>query len=205
MHAVAGSCLSLQESYWRSAVVRLAGIVLGVSLAQLASVALYSKTHSDSAIARLQTSLRSTSELCEAAWLAWHLTDKPHVPTFLAAPAEELKAALEQATKFQSCPPHERHAANTQAMQSWHGESIRTTDPPSPAASCMDQAASITGPRKGDSPVMRPEASPHTQLNAACGPGIGDHVLGILQVRLSAPCHPPRRHESMRHCGSLWV
>lgn len=185
MHAVAGSCLSVRESYWRIAIVRLAGIVLGVVLAQVASVTIYSRTHSDSAIARLQISLRRTAELCEAVWLAWHLTDKPNVPTFLTAPAEELKAALEQARQVQPSPPHERQAAsthNTPAMHPWQGESIRTMDSPSPVASSMDQAAPFTGIPKAASTALPPMATPHALLHAASGTGGGEHVLGILQV-----------------------
>lgn len=184
VHAVAGSCLSGSGAYWRIALIRLAGIVLGVILAQVASIIIYSETHTDAAIARLQKSLHSTAELGEAAWLAWHLTDKPHVPAFLTAPAEELKAALDQAARAQPVSPPRLHTGGSNPMPSWHGEGTAAgaVGAASPVGSTTPKVNSIAEIPTKEPSLLVPEMSPQAMLRLDHGPEGGEAILGVLQV-----------------------
>eukprot|EP00892_Ulva_mutabilis_P006827 jgi/Ulvmu1/4516/UM002_0242.1 len=200
---VAGSCLNSSQAYWRIAIVRLAGIVLGVTLAQLASVVIYSKTHSDTAIARLRTSLRCTTELCEATWLAWHLTDKPHVPAFLTAPAEELKAALRQASHAHpnSLPGMIPTGAAQPIRPSDAGEGTGTLDSAPPGRSSPER---VTSPTQATTPpphVAALDASPHTLPAGAHGSPDGQQILGIIQAedRSVIPVTPNLLTQLSRH------
>ena len=194
---MAGSCLSSSQAYWRIAIVRLAGIVLGVILAQLASITIYSETHTDTAIARLQASLRCTAELCESAWLAWHLTDKPHIPTFLMAPAEELKAALQQASQVQPRSLPDMLSAEALLALRSSDEREDAGDPES-VPPISSTAAQISPAHQATlSPaVVFPNQSLNAQLQEATGAAAGGKILGILQVCI---------HSSNTHVSGVMI